>query len=283
MKILRSLFVLLLFVTVKTAFSQNTLEPIWLLTPRDSVLLIVEDGRKVVLHTVKPKQTLFSISRFYSLGMEKLIDYNPALKENTTLQIGSTLKIPIPNKAIRRYKGKFFKSTEYTPIYYIVQSGENLFQICKRYFDMPVDTIMKRNRLKDVNIKPGQRLHIGWMGIEGIHADWRKGTTNPQDEVFHLHYTQERNGREEFDGQGVCFWQKDSKENGDLYAMHREAGIGTIISVYNPMSQRTVYAKVISRIPDGFERNTEVILSPGAARKIGAIDPKFFVKVKYIK
>ena len=49
------------------------------------------------------------------------------------------------------------------------------------------------------------------------------------------------------------------------------------------MSNRTVYAKVIARVPDGYERNVEVILSPEAARKIGALDPKFFVKVKYFK
>jgi rare lipoprotein A (peptidoglycan hydrolase) len=68
-----------------------------------------------------------------------------------------------------------------------------------------------------------------------------------------------------------------------LYALHRDAAIGTIISVTNPMSNRTVYAKVIARVPDGYERNVEVILSPEAARKIGALDPKFFVKVKYFK
>jgi len=49
------------------------------------------------------------------------------------------------------------------------------------------------------------------------------------------------------------------------------------------MSSRTLYAKVIGRIPEGYERNIEVVLSPEAARKLGARDPRFFVKTKYSK
>jgi LysM repeat protein len=274
---------LLLFFLVQHASAQDSAEPLWLLNSRDSLLLRVEEGRKFVLHPVKAKQTLFSIARYYNLSLEDLIEHNTTLKTEPSLRIGSRLKIPIPNKAIRRYKGKGFKAAEYTSIYYVVQQGDNLFQISKRFFDMPVDSVAKRNKVKNNNIKPGQRLHVGWMGIEGVHADWR--AAKPAAEVNELkdRYTAEKKGRKEIDTQGVCFWQKDSKEKGDLYALHRDAAIGTIISVTNPMSRRTVFAKVISRIPDGYERNIEVILSPEAARKIGALDPKFFVKVKYLK
>ena len=277
------LFLFLLFSGIQRSVAQDATEPIWLLTSRDSLLLKVEEGKKFVLHPVKPKQTLFSIARYYNLSLEDLIENNPEFRTNPSLRIGSRVKIPIPNKAICRYKGKAFKSAEYTSIYYIVQGGDNLYQISKRYFDMPIDSVAKRNRLKNNNIKPGQRLHIGWMGIEGIHADWRAVKQVTESGVLKERYAQDKKKRKEIETQGVCYWQKDSKEKGDLYALHRDAAIGTIISVSNPMSRRTVYAKVIARIPDGYERNIEVILSPEAARKIGALDPKFFVKVKYLK
>jgi LysM repeat protein len=263
--------------------AQESAEPLWLINSRDSLLLKVEDGKKFILHPVKAKQTLFSISRFYSLSLEDLVEFNPAFKTDPSLKTGARVKIPIPNKAIRRYKGKTFKPAEYASIYYIVQPGDNLYQISKRYFDMPIDSVAKRNKLKNNSIKPGQRLHVGWMGTEGIHPDWRAVKPATESSALKERFVQEKKGRKEMDTQGVCFWQKDSKEKGDLYALHRDAAIGTIISVNNPMSGRTVYAKVISRIPDGYERNIEVILSPEAARKIGALDPKFFVKVKYLK
>lgn len=277
-----SSFVLLLFLSVQIGTAQDAIEAIWLLSPRDTLLLNVEDGRKIILHPVKPKQSLFSIARFYNLSLEELIANNPEYREDMTLKIGTQVRVPIPNRAIRRYKGKDFKAVEYTPIYYVVKSGETLYQIAKRYFNMPVDTVASRNKLKNHAIKPGQRLHIGWMGIEGIHSDWRPSQAPNAYGEPQLYHAQAK-GRKEIESQGVCFWQKDSKEKGDLYALHRDATIGTIISVFNPMSNRTVYAKVIARIPDGYERNVEVILSPEAARKIGALDPKFFVKVKYLK
>lgn len=282
MKNYQPLFAFLLLFWTQLGISQDD-GPIWLLGPRDSLLLKVEDSKKFVLHTVKAKHTLFSIARYYNLSVEELLEYNSSLKTEPTLRIGSKVKVPIPNRAIRRYKGNGFNAKEYCSIYYVVQTGDNLYQISKRHFDMPVDSVAKRNRLKNNNIKPGQRLHVGWMGIEGVHADWRPVRQATASDVLKERFNQIQKNKKAIDSQGVCFWQKDSKEKGDLYALHREAGIGTIISVNNPMGNRTVFAKVIARIPDGYERNVEVILSPEAARKLGARDPKFFVKVKYLK
>jgi LysM repeat protein len=271
----------LCFVWGIRAVAQESAEP--LLTARDSLLLMVEDGKKYVLHPVKPKHTLFAISKYYSLSLEELYDNNPVFRTDPTLYIGSRLRIPMPNMAIKRYKNDRFVASKNVPIYYVVQGGDNLYQICKRYFDMPVDSIAARNRLKNNNLKPGQRLLMGWMGQEGIQPDWRPVRPVTESDVLKARFKDEKKRRKEQSSQGVCFWQKDSKESGDLYALHRDAAIGSTIAVTNPMGNRTVYAKVIGRIPDGYERNVEVILSPEGARKIGARDPRFFVKVKYLK
>jgi hypothetical protein len=193
------------------------------------------------------------------------------------------IKIPIPNKAIKRYRGEGFVNAENVSIYYVVQGGDNLYQISKRYFNMPVDSVAKRNRLKNNNIRPGQRLHMGWMGLEGIHAEWRPVRPVTESDVLKSKFNDDKKGKKELKAQGVCFWHRDSKEKGALYALHRDAGIGSIIQVNNPMNNRSVYAKVIGRIPEGYERNIEIILSPEAARKLGARDPRFFVKTKYLK
>ena len=254
-----------------------------ILTSKDSLWLIVEEEKKYILHPVKPKQTLFSIARYYSLSLADLFEHNPDFRTDPTLHTGSRVKIPIPNKAIKRYKTPGFVASKNTSIYYIVQYGDNLYQISKRNFDMPVDSVAKRNKLKNNNIRPGQLLHVGWMGTEGVHEDWRTKKESTPSDALKTRYQEEKKKRREVDSQGVCFWQKDSKEKGDLYALHREAAIGTPIAVTNPMFNRTVYAKVIGRIPDGYERNVEVVLSPEAARKLGAKDPRFFTKVKYLK
>ncbi|MFN0212778.1 MAG: LysM peptidoglycan-binding domain-containing protein [Saprospiraceae bacterium] len=276
------LFVLILcFLSV--SLNAQDLQPTPLLTSRDSILLTVEDGKKYIHHPIKPKQTLFSISRYYNIGLEELFDLNPSFRYDPTLHVGDRVKIPIPNKAIKRYKSSSFVASANTGIYYVVQQGDNLYQISKRYFEMPVDSIAKRNRLKNNSIRPGQRLLMGWMGTEGIHADWRPAQPATESDALKTQYNNGKKNKKEIAGQGVCFWPKDSKEKGSLYALHHEAAVGSIILVNNPMGNRTVYAKVIGRIPEGYERNIEVVLSPEAARKLGARDPRFFVKTKYFK
>lgn len=192
----------------------------------------------------------------------------------------------MPNAAIKRYKTKNFDPKTHAPIYYVVQHGETLFGIAKRNFEMPVDTILKRNNLSSPKIRPGQLLFMGWMGTEGIKPEWRGNKPPVANDALRDEFEKERtkNSNKLTEAQGVCFWQKDAQyQGGDLYALHRLAAIGSIIAVTNGMTQRTVYAKVIGRIPAGVERGAEVILSPAAAKKIGAVDPRFFVKIKYFK
>jgi LysM repeat protein len=257
--------------------------PTPLLTSKDTLMLTIADGKKYVQHPVKAKHTLYGIGKYYSLTLEELYEHNPQFRTDPTLKPGTKVKIPMPNMAIKRFRNKKFVASKNVPIYYVVQKGESLYQICKRHFDMPVDTILKRNKLKDTNIRPGQLLHVAWMSVEGVLPEWRPAKDHTQSGALKERYEQEKTKRKEVSSQGVCFWQKDSKEKGDLYALHREAAIGTVMCVTNSVGEHSVYAKVIGRIPESYERNIEVVLSPEAARQIGARDPKFFVKVKFLK
>ena len=261
--------------------AKETVTP--LLNSKDSLFLLVSNGKKIVLHPVKAKQTMFSISRYYSISLEELYEHNPQFRTDPTLRAGMRIKIPLPNIAIKRYKTKKFVASKNAPIYYKVQEGDNLYQICKRHFGMPVDSVVKRNNLKGTAIRPGQLLLVAWMGTEGVLPAWRPARQSTESDALKAKYEEAKMKRREVDSQGVCFWQKDSKEKGDLYALHREAAIGTPICVTNPMGGRSVYAKVIGRIPEGYERNIEVVLSPEAARSLGARDPRFFVRVKFLK
>ncbi len=256
-----------------------------LLSGRDSVLITVENGQKYLHHIAKPGQTLFSIAQFYGLSLQELYSLNPAFQYDPALHPGTLLKIPLPNRAIRRYPGAFFDPARFAPLFYVVQPGDNLFHVAKRLFDMSPDTLRLRNQLRNDILQPGQLLNIGWMSTEGIPAEWRTGTiVETVPEKTHRARFEEDKGRlSEHGGQGVCFWNRDSNEKGDFYALHREAAIGSVIAVTNPMSRLTVHARVIGRIPNTYASNIEVILSPAAARYLKAIDPKFFVQTRYFK
>lgn len=255
------------------------------LTPADTVFLTSGMyNEKLFEHKIERKQTLYSLAKFYGLSVEELYYYNPGLKE-MHISVGQGIKIPIPNKAIERYRREGFIAMQHAPVYYVVRKGDTMYNICKRLFQMPIDTILARNNLFSYSLQTGQLLHIGWMNINGVPEDYRRTKGGPlvrRNEALKKLYRRESGGRREKQHQGVAFWQKNSKEDSDFYAMHRHAKLNSIIEVTNPMKNRKVYVKVIGRIPDtAYGKEVVVILSPLAAKYLGAKDPRFFVKVRY--
>ncbi len=254
-----------------------------LLTSKDTLYLTIQEGQKIVHHRVKAKQTLFSLAKYYCLSLEELYEFNPRFQTDPILQKGELVAIPTPNIAIKRYKRKDFKTAQNAPLCYVVQPGDNMFQICRRHFEMPVDSIKERNKLKKNTIIPGQLLHVGWIGTEGYKLEWRKDRKPTASDALKAKYDEQRVKYKEVSSQGICHWIKDNSEIGDLYALHREAAIGTSISVTNPANKVTVFAKVIGRIPDNIANNAEVIVSPAAAQKLGAKNTDFMTRVRFLK
>lgn len=257
--------------------------PASLLTSKDTLYLTIEEGEKIIHHTVKPKQTLFSICKFYSLSLEELYEFNSQLQTDPVLKVGDLIRIPTPNIAIKRYKRKGFVAAQNAPLCYVVQSGDNLYQICKRHFEMPVDSIKTRNKLKSNNIVPGQVIHVGWVGTEGFPLKWRVGKSPTGNDALKSKFTQQKAKHKEVSSQGICMWNKDNSEAADLYALHREAALGTTIAVTNPANKKTVYAKVIGRIPANYAKKAEVVISPAAAKRLSASSSEFMTRVVFLK
>ncbi|MCB0584570.1 MAG: LysM peptidoglycan-binding domain-containing protein [Phaeodactylibacter sp.] len=255
------------------------------LTAKDTIFLSIGAfEEKFFPHTMEPKQTLYSLAQFYGLSVEELYYFNPGLKEQS-IKAGMPIQVPIPNAAIKRYMESGFLPRENVPVYYVVKRGDTMYRIAKVYFRMPMELLMARNNLADHTLKEGQQLHVGWISVHGIPDSLRLHAGGPlarRNAALKKIFQFEAAGKRLQNGQGVAFWQKESKEDSDLYALHRSAPVNSIIEVLNPMTNRTVYVKVIGKIPETAYRNeVVVVLSPLAAKLLGAIDPRFFVKVRY--
>jgi len=257
------------------------------LSIQDTIFLdIAAYQEKVFYHYIAPKQTLYSLSKFYGLSVDELYYYNPKLKGNS-ISIGQGIKIPIPNKSIIRYKYKNFNDDKHVPICYRIKKGDTMFNLAKRIFKMPIDTVMVRNDLESFTLSLGQTLQLGWMSIDGIPETNRKFRGHPiwkRNDAMRRKYNQHREVKKEHVQRGVAFWQKQQKEGSKLYALHRNAPINSIIAVTNPMKKRTVYVKVIGRMPESvYEDNVKVVVSSTAAKMLGAKDARFYVQVRYTK
>jgi len=278
------LFTLCLTISFAKAYTGDSAH---ILLSTDTVILTINDAKqKIITHTIAKQQTLYKISHFYGVSIAKILALNPT-KTESTLSIGDELIIPLPNRAIRRFRSKTFKPENYLPIYYRVKKGDTVYGIAKRSFRMPVDTLNARNDIKN-GISPNQLLHVGWISLTGIAKT--KGNPRPTHALAGKVYLEKQqflekaNGKRIRNQRGAAYWKKTTSKSTKLYALHNYAPIGSTIEVINPMSKMTLYVKVIGKInhrvtPSG----TKVVLSPAAASYLGALNTKFYTEIRYYK
>jgi len=109
---------------------------------------------KFIIHTVRPKETLYQISKRYGVPIDAIKKTN-GLKDNT-LRVGQKLKIPVSASVAEAGEPG---STGQLPEYHIVQPGETLYRIHLKY-NIPIEKLRELNNLPDNTIHPGQKLRL---------------------------------------------------------------------------------------------------------------------------
>ncbi|MEZ4898916.1 MAG: LysM peptidoglycan-binding domain-containing protein [Saprospiraceae bacterium] len=288
------------------------------LTQKDTIIVrVTADEHKVFNHVVEAKQTLYSMARFYGLDVYQIYDYNPWLRTRV-LAIHDTVIVPLDERLL--VASPEVNPQEYVPVYYAVRSSDNLFRISKIYFNLDVDHIKGLNHLNSNVLSIGQLLLVGYISIQGaasvhpvnkpilVNQSIENQETAPtiassqpltidessgmpvikpsiKEEVNELKesFTEPQISYVHDEQRGIALWNKDIRQKTDLYAMHRNAPIGSTVEISNPMINKTVYAKIIANMPEEvYPDNVCIIVSPAVANLLGAVDTKFFVKVKYL-
>lgn len=272
----------------KIGFSFETGDSTHYLTFKDTLFISInEGGEKIIEHTLLKQQTLYGLARFYGMNVEELYSYNPNVNIGT-ISPGQVIRIPLPNAAIRRFKGADFAKWKFANLYYVTRKGDTMYKIAKTYFHMPVDSLKVRNGLTTDVVSPGIKLHVGWVSTKGVPDSVRVnravGTNWQKSLNIQKNYTELSAKKVVKEAKGVAYWQKNGTKYSELYCLHRTATVGSTVAVTNPMKNRTVYAKVIGRIPDGaYSKDVIIIISPTVAQMLGAIDSRFYVKIKYFE
>jgi len=107
--------------------------------------VLEENGHKYYLHEVTKGNTLYNLSKTYSVPATLIEQNNPELSGG--LKLGMMLKIP------------YMKVNTEDFIYHIVKKKETLFQIAKIY-NVTIDDIRRMNDLKSDTLTLGQYLKI---------------------------------------------------------------------------------------------------------------------------
>ena len=257
------------------------------LTPKDTIFLKMDEfGNNIFRHQLAKGQTMYSLAKFYGVKLEVLFNFNPDFSSDNPASKEQFVNVPIPDSAIVDWRMAWPRKG-FTPVFYTVKPGETFFKIAKSYFGVNPDTLKSRLYLKDTNVKVGQRLQIGWLSTKGIPEAMQAVNRNPlglKMQALQQAFQGEKLVKVPKFQNGAAYWQREKKGGDDFFALHRTAPIGSIIQVTNPLKRKTVYAKVIAKIPDqAYGDDIIVVLSPSVAKLLGAKDPKFFVELKYFE
>ena len=127
--------------------------------------------RDFELHTVAAGETLYSISRLYGASIEKILEDNADI-DPTHISIGTQLYIrrsemgQTPEKQSRNeweeYKNNLNAVTTDGYSYYIVQGGDTLYSLCKR-FGIDEQTLRSLNDLSE-GLKAGALIKLPASG-----------------------------------------------------------------------------------------------------------------------
>lgn len=110
----------------------------------------VDNATETFLHTVQPKETMYSIARKYNLKVAQLKDINKLSSD--TLRIGQQL-------IVNQHQAEGNRSDMLRTGVHIVSEKETLFGIARMY-KLSVDDLIALNQLKDLNVRVGQELVV---------------------------------------------------------------------------------------------------------------------------
>lgn len=273
-----------------------------------------------MVHTVAPKETLYSISRLYEVSMEDLREWNN-LSDNS-LGIGQELIVKKsaasavrPVQPIQQERPEMISRKGI----HTVQPRETLFSISKQY-NVSLDDLKAWNNLSGNELKIGQSLYVSQPERGGVVTRTHDEPTKPIQPVQQPLQSREertatapppvqnppvaRNTSPSVSGQSAeSIRISESLKNGDeiiegglaelidgtegnrkYLALHRTAPMGTILKVRNEMNNREVFVRVMGKLPDTALTNKLIIkISRSAYDRLGAIDPRFRVEVTYYK
>jgi LysM repeat protein len=309
-------FLITLIVIPLLSLSSNASD---IFVARDSVGVARKNGKIFVQHKVEPKETLYALSKKYSIPISQIVDANPNVE--ATIKIGEIVLIPrkaynsnavastastAPSASSRTYTVNDTGNKIHT-----VEPNQTLYSIA-RLHNVSVDEIRRWNNLKDNSISVGTKLIVG-MGnstptkkpvyipepddemTKSKSADVAVSTASSAKPEAVSSPANERMEAKEKEGSdsneavkrvveaGMAEMIDPRADTNKYLALHRTAPVGTIMQVKNAMNSQVVYVRVIGKLPEtGANDRVIVRISKKAYQKLGAVDQKFRVEVSYM-
>ncbi len=215
------------------------------------------------VHTVTKGETIYSISKKYGVTSNEIKQWNSLADVN--LKIGQKLVVGKAN-SMAMYKPISVPSTPDTP--YREEDQRTRFQ------QQVVEPEPEAND-NTVVAKTPEAVKQTPTANQGLKVS----TANPVEyPVYFNNYP--AGGFKIKKERGAANYLMDETSGNQYLAFYNDAEVGSVIRVTNMLNQKTVFVKVIGKVP-ALDAQSEVMLklSNKAAEELGANDSKFLVEV----
>jgi hypothetical protein len=282
----RVIFALLLLACCLGVRAQYTGDSLYFLLPTDTMTLYSEgkgDGHIYFDHYLAPGQTLFGAARFYGLTLEEVYMLNPGLR--TGYESGDRVKVVIPREAIRPNRS-LDSLAWFVPMRYRMGPGQTYFGLRKRILQLDDDRPLRQlnQGLNPLAMSRNQEVNIGYLMITGIPREFQGEVIDPfviRNRGLRELWEQRTDGKRMIANNGKAAWTAKGDDN-KWMALHRTAPINSLIEIDDPRSRKTLYARVVGRIPDQiYDRNVVVVVSPLLVKAFGVRDKHFYVRTRH--
>ncbi len=280
---LKRLLIVLFSLSVISASAQTS----------DSLFTVRKGNSWAIKYVMRAGETLHMLAkRFYitDVALEYANDYQDVKK----YVAGATINIPVTPDNYSVNKQTF---SGQCPLYYRVAAKDDM-GVLSTYAGVTKDDMRKWNNLKGYTIIPGQTLFIGWVKIvprdsanpasEVAYVLMKKGPSYDTSK-FHIlggldtaYNRQTNNGTNVLTEKGTAvFFDKQGKNN-IYYAFHNTAARESVIKVYNPGMDKTIYVRVLGPIPNTKQfANCIIGISSAAKAALGVTESKAWCELTY--
>ncbi|GAA5220463.1 LysM peptidoglycan-binding domain-containing protein [Membranihabitans marinus] len=82
----------------------------------------------------------------------------------------------------------------------------------------------------------------------------------------------------------TAYWNKNKSSKKGKFILHKTLPLDSMVEIYNPVTHASVVAKVVGNIPDNiYSPEIELVVTTEIANALGALDKKFYTKIRYSK
>ncbi len=218
--------------------------------------------------------------------------------------------VPVKTEPLRTEPVKQSVNRNSSPVYHTVAKKEGLYSISKKY-NATIADIKKWNNLSTDALSEGMNLIVGYSSTASSETRAAAAPQNRQEAAknteiktiakepvrtsnpnlgvtrgvanfnggyFKTSYQKQMASKHVIEDRGMAgiFKSTSGWEDGKYYCLHNSAPAGSYIKISNPVTQKSVYAKVLDLIPD-LKQNSGIIIriSNAAASELGAAGTNF--------